>query len=66
MVSVGTIIGDEALMLATGLEAIIPSEGLPPNENGDSRVGWAPGPTRGHLECTPLYEWTLHKPVSPD
>ena len=59
MVSVGTIIGDEALMLATGLEAIISSEGLPPNENGDSRVGRAPGPTRRHLKCTPLYEWTF-------
>ena len=45
MVSVRTIIGDEALMFATSLEAIVSSEWLPPNENRDSRVGRTPSPT---------------------
>ena len=64
MISVGTIIGDEALMLSACLEAIIASEGLPPDENWDTRVGRTPSPTLGHLKSaqylyTLFYEWTF-------
>ena len=55
MVSIGTIIGDEALMLSAGLEAIIAGEGLPPDENRDTRVGRTPNPTLGHLKSAYLY-----------
>ena len=58
MVFVSTIIGDEALVLATCLEAVVSSEGLPPDKNRDSRVGRTLSPTLGHLKCT-LYVHTV-------
>ena len=49
MISVGTIIGDVALVFPTGLKTIISSKRLPPDENGDTQVGRTSRPSLWHL-----------------